>query len=158
MDQDFLADIESLRNAQAKVDELSTAAKPWKDYASQLVAYIVAKHFRDYAVGKHPVSLPDGSRVEFEKGENVAVKEELLEVVFNRIIEERNTLTDTDLAPAEVAALKQLHKLLVWKPQLDKRAYDKLPKFAQNIFDEALQRTLATPKITIKVPNDNPQS
>lgn len=150
MDQEFLTDIETLRNAQLKVAELSEAAKPWKDYTSQLVQFIVAKHFADYKPGKHPVSLPDGSIVEYDNGENLAVREEMLPVVFDQMIGATEQPYGTPYTDDEVAALKQLHKLVRWRPSLDKRQYDKLPEDQRKLFDRALQRTRATPNITIK--------
>lgn len=152
MNQEFITDIESLRNAQTELAKLAELAKPWKDYSDKLVEYIVAKYFREYPYGKHPVALPSGALVEYEKSENVAVKEELLEVVFNQITDARKALdaNEVQLTPSELAAVNGLHKLVVWKPGLSRRDYDKLPKFAQDIFEQALQRTLAKPKITIK--------
>jgi hypothetical protein len=150
MNQEFLTDIEALRNAQSKVAELSESAKPWRDYAAQMVNYIIAKHFPNYTRGTHTVSLPDGATVEYENGENVAVREEMLPIVFDQMIGATERPDGVPYTNEQVAALNQLHKLVRWKPSLDKRQYDKLPEDKRKLFDAALQKTPATPKITVK--------
>lgn len=152
MNADFITDIEQLRLAQKMCSDLSESAKPYITYRDHMIDYVIAKHFRDYAVGMHPVSLPDGTLVEFDKGENVAVKEELLPVVFDQMIGATERADGVPYTDEQVAALNQLHKLVRWKPALDKRQYDKLPPDKRELFDQALQRSLAKPKINIKVP------
>lgn len=149
MDQTFFDDIATYKAACVKLEELSAQLKPWVDYKDQLVAYIIARHFRDYTTGIHTVSLPDGSVVEFAKKENVAINEDLLPVVFDKMVG-INRVDGVAISDEQVKTLNQLYKLVRWSPALDKRQYDKLPDAAKAIFEHALRRTPAKPSLTLK--------
>lgn len=150
MNDDFLADVVKITEARDKLAEYAVAAKPWADYRDAMIEYIIARYLSAYVVGKHTIALPDGTALEYDNGENIAVKEEMLPVVFDQIIGATERANGEPYTDVQMAALNKLHKLVVWKPSLSKRDYDKLPDDAKALFDQALQRTRAKPKLTLK--------